>query len=633
MQASGCYIDFVTLFRGYGTARRYTNTEDSHPESLYPTPAVFTKATVEFNFSAAPLHSDPSTFVLLLHNPGCIPVEWSFLFPQDQQLELEFWAMTGEFTSTELYQMKVQDNHLFSISPRSGRLMPGQQRAVTFTYSHDFIAIDRFPVLLKISYGREIMLIFQGTTIEVDRPYLHYSSNTHIFNAVATGDYYPPKQMYQLYNQGAVPVKYEVDKAAFSKIQEENFNHPVLRCLNPRGEIPPGEAAILEWVFSPLEATLYQMDIPIHVQNGESTTVRFEGCGIYSLTPKVSNRSDNTDVPLVPCWQRAPFPERPAFLSEDSVHFGKLVVSSKTTRMLFLNNAHTDTVLFEWVLPQHSSQPQVMTIVPSRGRLLPGGTAHFVLTLFSSKYPTNYQFDAICKITGEAALCDYINALRHIEEEKERLKNEFIITDKIPKENKMVLTEKEAESVALRQQAFLNKYKTLPPIRGTNDCNTVRSLSSKVSRAERRALRELSKVEKGPEPPKPSLLHLWVTAQSHSHEAFQKSLDQRRYLVDDTHKLQETRHSHKPESSDQFKVNAESQDSPGEEEKPVRAELLDLMEEVCQATLQNLMIEAIRGELDLTASSQTLVLPTSTRNTAAPINLDDDGTGSMDKDN
>lgn len=30
-----------------------------------------------------------------------------FLFPEDQQIELEYWAETGEFSSTELHQMKV----------------------------------------------------------------------------------------------------------------------------------------------------------------------------------------------------------------------------------------------------------------------------------------------------------------------------------------------------------------------------------------------------------------------------------------------------------------------------------------------------------------------------------------------
>lgn len=31
----------------------------------------------------------------------------AFLFPEDQEIELEYWAETGEFSSMELYQMKV----------------------------------------------------------------------------------------------------------------------------------------------------------------------------------------------------------------------------------------------------------------------------------------------------------------------------------------------------------------------------------------------------------------------------------------------------------------------------------------------------------------------------------------------
>lgn len=58
----------------------------------------------------------------------------SFLFPEDQQIELESWAESAELSPTELLQMKVQDNRMFSVSPRSGKLQPGQQRAVQFTY-------------------------------------------------------------------------------------------------------------------------------------------------------------------------------------------------------------------------------------------------------------------------------------------------------------------------------------------------------------------------------------------------------------------------------------------------------------------------------------------------------------------
>lgn len=58
----------------------------------------------------------------------------SFLLPEDQQIELEYWAESGDFSPSELHLMKIQDHRLFSISPRSGKLLPGQQRTVQFTY-------------------------------------------------------------------------------------------------------------------------------------------------------------------------------------------------------------------------------------------------------------------------------------------------------------------------------------------------------------------------------------------------------------------------------------------------------------------------------------------------------------------
>lgn len=67
--------------------------------------------------------------------------------------------------------------------------------------------------------------------------------------------------MYELHNGGAVPVCYEVDSAVLSQLQEDNFNHPVLCCLNPKGEVLPGHTAMLEWIFSPLEAKMYHVRI------------------------------------------------------------------------------------------------------------------------------------------------------------------------------------------------------------------------------------------------------------------------------------------------------------------------------------------------------------------------------------
>ncbi|XP_059199527.1 cilia- and flagella-associated protein 65 [Centropristis striata] len=482
--------------------------------SLSRSPSIFTKTMLDFNFGAAPLNSEPSTFVLMFHNPGPIPLDWAFLFPEDQQIELEYWVETGEFSSTELYQMKVQNNHLFSISPRSGTLLPGQQRAVYFTYSHEFAATDRFPVVFKLSYGREILLNFQGVTVERDRPYLHFASKQHVFTSVTIGDRFPPKQVYELHNGGAVPVRYEVDMAVLSQLQVDNFNHPVLCCLNPEGEVLPGKAVMLEWIFSPLEAKMYHMDVPIHVQDGDSTLVRFEGCGSCSPTLGSTNpfNSSETKAPD-PCVQRVPFPGQVVFLSEDIVSLGDMPVCSKSSRIFFMTNvSRTETVHYSW---DKQSYQQVVQIHPEKGSLSPGESALCVLTFTSTDYPTRYQLNVTCQVVQDAALTLFHNDLQRWEEEKARQQDEFTITDKVLTEIQGVLIDKEPAAAPLKSVPPFRKYKTLPPICSSGSCKTVGTICTKTTRAERRAKRETAKSWRCPEPPQPALLHLGVNANSH----------------------------------------------------------------------------------------------------------------------
>ncbi|KAK5861375.1 hypothetical protein PBY51_022778 [Eleginops maclovinus] len=660
--------------------------------SVSSSPSIFTNAMLDFNFSAAPLNSEPSVFVLMFHNPGSIPVDWAFLFPEDQQIELEYWAETGEFSSTEMYQMKVQDNKLFSITPRSGTLLPGQQRAVSCTYSHLFAGTDRFPVVFKLSYGREILVNFQGVTVERDRPYLHFASKQHVFTSVTIVDSTPPKQVYKLHNRGAVPVQYEVDTAVLSQLQEDNFNHPVLSCLNPEGQVRPGKTAVLEWIFSPLEAKMYQMDIPIQVEDGDSTLVRFEGCGLDSPTPIPKNPSNCNDTKASePCVQRGPFPGQVVFLSEDSVSLGDIPVCSRSSRILFLTNvSHRDTVHYTWEL---ESNQQAVQIHPEYGSLCPGDSAACVLTFTSSDYPTVYQLDIICQVIQEVALTRYHNALQRWEEVKERQRDEFTITDKNMKDSYGVLIDKEPAAAPARKGPPLRKYKTLPPICASAACEMVGGICTKITRAERRAQREKEKVWRCPEPPHPALLHLGVSARSHGlleyrahfpdqsseHYRCLQSVDPRqpestslhvgrsspkkgperdvtmhiltsllRGILDDPAFSQSLMSleskpinsqprktspslspSSLPSSSSSYPATQAQLLHSGEEEQLSTADgegtphpdhaPADVSEEVLLNTLQNLVMEAVRGELVLTAHPRTVMLPpVSTRTRRKP---------------
>jgi len=67
-----------------------------------------------------------------------------------------------------------------------------------------------------------------------------------------------------MYNGGSMAVIYQVDTEPLRELQSLNYDHPILTCVNPTGEIPPGTMANLEWIFSPLESKTYTVISPFY---------------------------------------------------------------------------------------------------------------------------------------------------------------------------------------------------------------------------------------------------------------------------------------------------------------------------------------------------------------------------------
>ncbi|PKU48418.1 hypothetical protein llap_1326 [Limosa lapponica baueri] len=345
-------------------------------------PPVYTPFLLDFNFGAAPIGSEPTLVMLLLVNKGVVPVEWAFLFPFDQKMDMEHWAEDAEFIPHELHQMRIQDNQLFSVSPKSGKLLPGQEESVQLSHRHDFIGTDHLPVLLKVSYGHEILLNFSGVTVEQDQRYIHFASTKHVFTPIAIGTSQPPTQIYELYNGGSMPVMFEVQMDNTVRTQE-NFQHPVFTCLTPRGEIPPGTTGHIEWIFSPLEAKTYFVDVLIHILGGESALITFQGEGYDP------NAIEETDTP--------------------------------------------SEILFPSVFPGSTRLTvpgQVLQIAPESGVLQPGESIPCFITLRPSGSASFYNIDLVCEIYIQESLVQYKRDLQEWEREKEQQAVEFTITEK-----------------------------------------------------------------------------------------------------------------------------------------------------------------------------------------------------------
>nr|XP_019597442.1 PREDICTED: cilia- and flagella-associated protein 65 [Rhinolophus sinicus] len=463
-------------------------------------PPVFTPLKLDFNFGAAPIEAPPSVVLLALKNSGGVPLHWAFLFPSDQQIDLELWAERAEFDYAELHQMRVQDNGIFSISPKAGSLNPGQEQVVELKYSHLFIGTDRLPVLFKVSHGREILLNFIGVTVKQEQKYVYFTSTSHQFIPVPIGDTLPPRQIYELYNSGSVPVTYEIQTDVLSQVQEKNFDHPIFCCLNPQGEIQPGTTAQVLWIFSPLEAKTYTADVPIHILGWDSATICFQGVGydphVMGDTAPFHNISgDNSSI-----HSKLMVPGQNVFLSQSHISLGNIPVQSKCRRLLFLNNlSKNETIVFVWQLK--SLDFGKVSVSPMKGKVAPEEMIPFVVTLEASVHASFYSIDLVCKVYRQALLEQYRKDLQEWEDESVRQEAEFTITDRTVK--------RRAYCTACEP---VRRYKTLPPIKKQQTLNRPASWNLKIPKEETSW--------PCPQPPSPGTLCLGLTARAHATDYF-----------------------------------------------------------------------------------------------------------------
>ncbi|XP_062354395.1 cilia- and flagella-associated protein 65 [Cinclus cinclus] len=498
-------------------------------------PPVYTPLLLDFDFGSAPVGSEPTLVMLLLENKGVVPVDWAFLFPSDQKINMEHWAENADFTPQELHQMRIEDNQVFSVSPKSGTLFPGQEKSVQLSHRHDFIGTDRLPVLLKISYGHEVLLTFSGVTVEHDQRYVHFASTKHLFAPIAVGRSHPPTQIYTLYNGGSMPVTFEVQLDSIVKMQEKNFQHPVFVCLTRRGEIPPGETGHIEWIFSPLEAKTYMVDVLIHILDGESTQITFQGVGYNpSIIGEAATSRHFFSSAVIPGSAKLTVPGQAAILSHHRICLGNIPDCTKTGRLVFLNNiSKSKAVAFTWQIS--SCKKNVLEIAPESGVAQPGESIPCFITLQPTRCPSFCRINLMCEVYIQESLVQYERDLHEWEKEKERQAVEFTITEKDLGSKKKLTSPSVRLSDSAQTEnipepsAVIRKHKVLRPIKS----HTTPSQPPGHTKKGLLLDKDASQVWVKPEPPTPLLLHVDVSARSYAIEDFLSNfaLDFPRYFL------------------------------------------------------------------------------------------------------
>jgi cilia- and flagella-associated protein 65 len=85
---------------------------ETEVSNIWDTPAV------DFNFGAATIGCKSTVYHMNLMNPGVVPVEWIYHFPNDLEVEVETWADPGDYTEEQIYTNLIMDNALFTIEPK-----------------------------------------------------------------------------------------------------------------------------------------------------------------------------------------------------------------------------------------------------------------------------------------------------------------------------------------------------------------------------------------------------------------------------------------------------------------------------------------------------------------------------------
>lgn len=253
--------------------------------------------------------------------------------------------------------------------------------------------------------------------------------------------------MFWMYNGGNVPASFTVDLEPFEKLTDENFGHAIIKCLSPKGEVPPKSWAPVKLRFSPLEYTTYSAHLIIYPSYNK-TPYQVVLMGAAAINPGISLRPAASSENV---RQFALFAHGvPVTMSPSHVTVGHLIPTGHTvTRMVFLTNLHArNTMKYYWQnMPIEGGG--MISFQPNCGRLAPKEEASCKIVIKAGDTATVLSAMVQCKIEDETASVlyefvfnqwrDFINTQRR---DSEQQSNEVVINSQFIQFNWLVKSQK-----------------------------------------------------------------------------------------------------------------------------------------------------------------------------------------------
>ena len=475
---------------------------------------------------------------LEVSNPGLVEAEWSLLLRNEPEVALENWVEVGEpQTEVDAHQRFVLEEKIVEVTPRRGALAPGASQPIRIKYSHDHVGAHWLTATLSVKNGRTIRVELGGRTVPrtlkcLDLGPANPSVAVHTLAPVVIGELEPPAQTIELRNPTPSDARYELDLAAVEDLNADAWDFPVLTCVERSGVVPAFGTALVNFVFQPVEEKTYEVEVPVLIEDGETTSVTLRGAGTLPEPPprrkdasdaSDENKASNSkldaslvgDVPGRPAWVGyRPVPSLPPVgdfaLSTSSCVVGEVPALSVTRRVVLLSNRNPGVDFdYAWDLGAfgESGVDGDVTVEPRSGRVERGETVVFKITFEAREKPQVFDGRITCELTPANPSVE--ERLEEARLEEERLRAPEVFAEHTSQPWPSMPTAKELEG-GTEIWGKIAAHGEASQRMSVVDAATVSSAARWPELAERGARNHASAISKPPKPPAPARLALAI---------------------------------------------------------------------------------------------------------------------------
>ena len=387
-----------------------TQEEELFNEARLPQEEAYEKFNVfewDFGTTTIPRMLESRKIRLTLKNIGGVPASYKFVFPDDNKLEKEIWADSGEPTPEAAFEERILAQRIFEIKPKEGNLDRNEVFDVELRYNPVEVGKHNLTILFQIIHGKPILLKLKGETLPPKKGHLELRNDFFEFEPLPTGLTRGVAQPVELKNLGDVKVNYEVDTSALEEFNKQNFDFPVFEIQNKEGVVDALELKCLYFMFKPLESTEYELTLPIIVKERNTVVqhlqITLKGRG-YILSQEMMPESP-TIFPSLPLCRQSFLPESSEVgFSTEYIDFGKCCPESPKFRTVFIYNKSPKKEFKFTFKETELVCGDELIIDPFTDIVRPGSQVPIKFCLRADRIPTIYEGELECVIEWEGVM-------------------------------------------------------------------------------------------------------------------------------------------------------------------------------------------------------------------------------------